>query len=427
MPRQKSDHVDSAAALATRLREARERAGLSQRSLARGVCTPAYVSRLEKGERIPSLQLLRQLAERLGADADELASGVPAPIGDPLVDAELALRLGEADEAERRFTEALQSAGTHGGALAGLGQLAFQTGDHRKAIELLEAAREARPARAGDAAAIADSLGRAYAMSGELESAIAIFDDAMEQARATDDTVDTLRFAVLLSNALIDCGRLGRATELLGTAIAIAAEMQDPVVRARVWWSQSRLHAAQRDPEAATRYARRALETLQLTEHTTYAAKAHQLLAHMELEQGHAVEALELLETGYPLIEQSGNRFEQAVFQLEEARAYAQLGRNEEAASRAMESTGLLGEVGPGDAGRGYALVAEVFAELGDRAKAIELYELADELLAKGGRFSVDVSARRAELLEQEGRKDEALELLKRAMRTRTESRSPAS
>ncbi|MDX6411413.1 MAG: hypothetical protein QOE91_929, partial [Gaiellaceae bacterium] len=77
MPRQKSDHVDSAAALATRLREARERAGLSQRSLARGVCTPAYVSRLEKGERIPSLQLLRQLAERLGADADELASGVP--------------------------------------------------------------------------------------------------------------------------------------------------------------------------------------------------------------------------------------------------------------------------------------------------------------------------------------------------------------
>jgi tetratricopeptide (TPR) repeat protein len=186
------------------------------------------------------------------------------------------------------------------------------------------------------------------------------------------------------------------------------------------------LHAAQHDPETAAHYARRALETLELTEHTTYAARAHQLLAHMELEQGHPNEALELLETGYPLIEQSGNRFEQAVFRLEAARAYAQLGRNEEAASRAMESAGLLAEVSPGDAGRGYALVAEVFADLGDRAKAIELYELADELLAEGGRFSNDVSARRAELLEQEGRKDEALELLKRAMWTQTRSRSPA-
>src|SRR5215831_21185607 len=93
MPRQKSDHVDSAVGLARRLREARERAGLSQRALALGICTPAYVSRLEKGERIPSLQLLRRLAQRLGADAEELASGVRGGRIDPLLDAELAMRL----------------------------------------------------------------------------------------------------------------------------------------------------------------------------------------------------------------------------------------------------------------------------------------------------------------------------------------------
>jgi tetratricopeptide (TPR) repeat protein len=114
------------------------------------------------------------------------------------------------------------------------------------------------------------------------------------------------------------------------------------------------------------------------------------------------------------------------MFKLEQARAFGQLGHNEDAASSAMSASGLLTDISPGDAGRGYALVAEVFAELGDRPKAIELYELADELLAEGGKYSNDVSARWAELLEQEGRKDEALELLKRAMRAHTVTRSPA-
>src|SRR5215510_16380018 len=108
MPRQKSDHVDSAAGLARRLRAARQQAGISQRALARGICTPAYVSRLEKGERIPSLQLLRRLASRLGVDADELASGMPLRAVDPLLDAELALRLDEIDVAEKGFREALE-------------------------------------------------------------------------------------------------------------------------------------------------------------------------------------------------------------------------------------------------------------------------------------------------------------------------------
>jgi transcriptional regulator with XRE-family HTH domain len=122
MPRQKSDHVDSAAGLARRLRAAREHAGLSQRALARGICTPAYVSRLEKGERIPSLQLLRRLAARLGRDADELASGLPGVARDPLLEAELALGLGDTLAAEKLFTAALdpEDRALRARALAGL-------------------------------------------------------------------------------------------------------------------------------------------------------------------------------------------------------------------------------------------------------------------------------------------------------------------
>jgi tetratricopeptide (TPR) repeat protein len=415
LPRQKSDHVDSAAALAERLREARLRVGLSQRSLARGICTPAYISRLEKGERIPSLQLLRRLAERLDADADELASGVPQVVGDPLVDAELALRLGDSADAERLFNEMLERGGrgARARALSGLGRLAFEHGDHRTAIDLLEEATETP----GSGDAVLETLGRAYAMVGELESAIAVFERARESARERKDAVEILRFSVLLANALIDATNFGRAAEMLGDAIAEIDSSSDPLLRARLWWSQSRLHAMQNDPETAARYARRALDTLELTEHTVYAARAHQLLAHIELERGNPDEALELLSSGYPLIEQSGNRYEQAMFKLEEARAFMQLGRSEEAATVGMEASGMLADASPGDAARAYGLVAEVFADLGDRARALELYELADETLPIDNRIRHDFAARRADLLEQEGRKDEALELLKSVMR----------
>ena len=75
MPRQKSTHVDDPRAVGARLRAARERSGLSQRQLSFPGCSPAYISRIESGDRIPSLQLLRELGRRLGVSEDWLATG----------------------------------------------------------------------------------------------------------------------------------------------------------------------------------------------------------------------------------------------------------------------------------------------------------------------------------------------------------------
>ena len=75
MPRQKSTHVDDPQAVGNRLRTARETAGLSQRQLAFPGCSPAYISRIESGERIPSLQLLRKLSQKLDADEQYLDTG----------------------------------------------------------------------------------------------------------------------------------------------------------------------------------------------------------------------------------------------------------------------------------------------------------------------------------------------------------------
>jgi transcriptional regulator with XRE-family HTH domain len=88
-------HVDDPAAVGRRLKEARVAAGLSQRRLSFPGCSAAYISRLEAGERVPSLQLLRKLALKLDADEEYLATGVERIAQTPpeLVDAEVERRL----------------------------------------------------------------------------------------------------------------------------------------------------------------------------------------------------------------------------------------------------------------------------------------------------------------------------------------------
>jgi len=91
-------HVDDPAAVGRRLKDARVAAGLSQRQLSFPGCSAAYISRLEAGDRVPSLQLLRKLALKLNADEQFLATGVERieQIAPEVVEAEVTQRLGGA-------------------------------------------------------------------------------------------------------------------------------------------------------------------------------------------------------------------------------------------------------------------------------------------------------------------------------------------
>jgi transcriptional regulator with XRE-family HTH domain len=73
--RPRTPHYDDPLAVGVRLRMAREAAGMSQRELAFPGCSAAYISRIERGERIPSLQVMRELAGRIGIGEAELAYG----------------------------------------------------------------------------------------------------------------------------------------------------------------------------------------------------------------------------------------------------------------------------------------------------------------------------------------------------------------
>jgi len=73
--RERIPHYDDAVEVGKRLNAARQRAGLSQRELAFPGCSAAYISRIERGERVPSLQVMRELARRIGVTESELAFG----------------------------------------------------------------------------------------------------------------------------------------------------------------------------------------------------------------------------------------------------------------------------------------------------------------------------------------------------------------
>jgi tetratricopeptide (TPR) repeat protein len=369
--------------------------------------------------------VLRELGRQLGVSADVLATGQEA--GDepaPLVEAEVALRLGDLDTAQKLYRSALKRTPTSGDqarAHAGLGQLAFRRDETSAAIEHLERAFDLYDDAKYSDPANADTLGRAYAAAGRHAEAIALFEEWLQEMSSRSNEHEEVRFSVLLANALIDGGSFGRAAEVLGHALAKSSGWVDPMSRASTLWSQSRLHAVQGDSANAARYARKALAILEQTELTNYTARAHQLLAFIELDGGNPSEALRLLRKGRALLGEAGSKVEIAKFKLEEARALAQLGESDEAGELAMETMGLLTETDPPDAGRAYEVLADVFDQIGERDRAKELYELAIESHAQHGHpYLSGAYTKLAEILKAEGRTEDALALLEKAVAMRT-------
>ncbi|MGH2977788.1 MAG: helix-turn-helix domain-containing protein, partial [Gaiellaceae bacterium] len=92
MARSTRTHIDDPKRFGQRLKSARLEAGLSQGQLSFPGCTTAYISRLESGGRVASLQLVNELAVRLNVAPQWLATGVePLEAPTEILDAEVAL------------------------------------------------------------------------------------------------------------------------------------------------------------------------------------------------------------------------------------------------------------------------------------------------------------------------------------------------
>jgi len=416
--------------IGARIKRLRRERGLTQRELATSGISYAHISRIERGERTPSVKALRKIAAQLGVTASYLESGA-APAGDLLVlrlrDAELALRLSDdaaAVEADLRRLEADAAAAGEAVVAARatglLGLAALRRGNHAAAVRLLERAAAAHtPAEHPDVFA---ALARSYVGVGRADDAVALLEDAL-QAVAGGDPVLAVRYATLLSYALSEAGDLQAAREAVAYALEHAHETEDRYTRVRMHWSNARLAAVAGDVREALASLDRAVTPLSATEDERQLGRAHLLWAETLTFDGRAGEALAHLKLAEQLLGRAPDAEDAYWHRTELARALAQLGRTRKAIRCAEEALALIGDTDPGERGAACLALGEAVAKEGDAERAAAV--LRESLLLLEGqrlwREAAVAAALLAEVCDAAGRPEEAAEL----RRHRAESLEP--
>lgn len=428
-------HVDDPVAVGRRIRTLRQKLGLSLRQIAGPGCSPGYLSRVERGQRVPSVSVMVDLADKLGVTLEDLGgrdirTRVPEP---RLLDLELAATMGDAS-APDEVSRALEDAGRIGDRRAQsrllevLAHLAAEGRRDAEAVRLCEAAIKAAPVPATSRArpALHEVLGRAYAGLGEMSRSVDVLRTAFEEARA--EPVDpglAVRFGVLLASAYTDAGLRDEAFRTLDLIKAERDVLSDPVMHARLEWAISRTYAEHGQIDLAERYARRVVSALAFGEHLLLLGRSHVLLGSILLDRGQRAEADAELGRAAELLERGGApKPELALLDYERGRAALLDRRLDDAEGLARTGLARTEATEPGTAGMLYALLAKIALARGELDEGRRLCREAAGVLA--GAVAVhyvdDVWQTLADIEERAGDLPAALAALRRV----TGGRRPA-
>jgi len=414
--------------IGARIRRLRDERGLSQRDLADPArrVSFSYLSRIETGEREPSVKALRVIAQKLGVTPEYLETGRDVPAWKEreveLSDAELQLRLSEFASARERFERIRQEAEADNDrpsadrARAGLALAATAEGKHLEAITLLEVALSHERPAVVDSPDLYAVLGRSYAAVGELARAVELFRSCLAEIEGAEevDGILFLRFASYLSYALIDVGDRAGAQAVLADALQRAQTVRDTYSLVRLYWSLGRTHEQER-PDQALDYFQRAIALLETTEDRFYLARAHEACASILLDHGRGEGAREHLEAAETLYAASDPNALGSVW-TEWARLALLEADLEGARSSALKALDLLEDAELFKVGDAWRTLGEVFDRLGEADLADRFYRTAIETLTRHGAVKnlAETYTSYARFLGAEGREHEELAVLRR-------------
>jgi transcriptional regulator with XRE-family HTH domain len=263
-----------------RLRECRERAGRSQRSLASPNVTASYISLLEAGQRVPSLNVVILLARALDVPVEELVGpGVLPPSTEShnavllaQMRAQDARDLGDHAQAKAALTDALARARATGN-----DELLFQLGLSLQDVLAAAGEPDARLAVLDDLLALPTANVSPLAQTSLLTAKASVLRDLGRSAEArrvaenalahTDDPAvfggaEHVRLLSVLVSVLCELGALdevdSRVTELLDIATALGQS----AVAGRAHWTASMAYTLLERRDDAHDHLRDALREL---------------------------------------------------------------------------------------------------------------------------------------------------------------------
>ena len=381
------DNSHVARRVGERIRQSRIRAGQTQRQLAQGRYTAAYISALERGLAKPSMAALTFLSERLGVSVPDLVAEERPAAG--RLEADLLLASGKHGEALDRYDALLDAAGD----------------DRRHRAELLRGRAEAlcrldrgdeaiRPA--AEAAELFDAMGAstdaawarywlagAHYLTDNPAEAQSILQQLLAQERAGLQVAPDFRFRLLtqLGNTEAWDGSPERALTYMEEARSLLGGISIQQ-RAAFLSGLSLQYRRAGDLERSIRAAHESLALYRAAEAERDEASLENNLAITYLELGNSSKARAHLRRARQLAESTADA--RLLSEVAEAEARLALAAGDEAGA-AHHATAALAAA---DAGGSYLAavgarrtLARIARARGDRADAEASYEQAAELL----------------------------------------------
>jgi transcriptional regulator with XRE-family HTH domain len=417
-----AEDLDLAQQIGTRLRAARQRAGLTQQQVAAGRYTKAYVSALENGLIKPSMAALRFLAVRLGTTPSDLLSEPTERWA--RIESEIRLASGDwqaaidgLDALLERDPQGIERART----LLGLAEGHYRIGNTTEAIRAASEADE-RFAKAGhreESQRARYWLAAGHHQGDNPAEARLIFEQLLAEHSEAGPLLPDFRVRVLiaLGTVLSNAGEPKQALLLLEEARGIGADLDDRR-RATLYASLAEGYRATGDMEAAIRTGLQSLTLFRAAEADAEAAWTENELAMIYLALGNLRQATRhagQARTAFENMKQ--DRFLAHVLETEAQIALA-AGDSALATDRAAEAAELARK-----SGNGKAEVSALFTEAraaraaGDKARAAEVLAVVAGLAKDGPKSRLrEILTEWSELCAESGDLPKAYELSRQAL-----------
>ncbi|WP_221348451.1 helix-turn-helix domain-containing protein [Streptomyces beigongshangae] len=427
---------DDPGIIGRRVQLLRTERGLTQRQLAEPAYTPAYVSTLEAGRVRPSEEALRHIAERLGVAYEELATGRPAHLATDLrlrlTDAQRTLATGEAEIATEQYTALLAEAEAHGleaecaAALLGLGECALDTGDLATARQRFEQS-EQRLADAPLPVRVPALRGRAVShyLAGELRYACYLLESAIDELNRGglhDPDALLLLYAAVIA-PYMDMGAHARAAQAAEFALALAPQVGDPALLARMHRSVARTMIAEGRMAEADASLGKAAELYRQLQIRTELANCHWMRGYLYAQNGDLERAENELREAQAMHSARRAVLYTSQVAVELADVLHRRGKSDEAAALLHGVLGdLSSERGAVHSAGAHRLLGIIAEDSRDTEAAEEHYVRAMSLLERAGAAGdlADLCRLLGDLLRRTGRIDAALDAYRTGLGHRT-------